>query len=273
MVNLNNLEILIENSVKLCDVEIFAQPLVSLKNTSNKKNFEILSRFKDNLGNYVNPETIFQSASMSNLEYLDRIIFENTFKTLNSLSKILGDDYMAAINVSEASIINGGSFLSFLELLRKQYSIKKENFQLEITERSDKCIFPFVTRALEVGYSISADDFASDNLTIGKVRKKILNGRSEDELSRIKIKIDMQFILNLANQYNPNFASDRAAINLALSLRVDRPQLTIVAEGIEDLETAKILKGYGIDYAQGFYFAKPKKLDETYSQPIFSNFL
>ena len=116
-----------------------------------------------------------------------------------------------------------------MENLRKKYSIQRDNLQLEITERADKCIFPFVTRALELGYNISADDFASDNLTIGKVRNKILAQRSEDELSRIKIKIDKSFVLNLADQHNPNNSSDRGTINLALCLRKDRPQLTIVA--------------------------------------------
>jgi EAL domain-containing protein (putative c-di-GMP-specific phosphodiesterase class I) len=60
-----------------------------------------------------------------------------------------------------------------------------------------------------------------------------------------------------------------ATITMAKSLN-----LSVVAEGIEDLATLNMLKELGCDKAQGFYLAKPMALDsyldwlKTYRFPL-----
>jgi EAL domain-containing protein (putative c-di-GMP-specific phosphodiesterase class I) len=49
-----------------------------------------------------------------------------------------------------------------------------------------------------------------------------------------------------------NFAIVRATVQLAKSLG-----LTVVAEGIEDRETADALREFGCDHAQRYFFARP----------------
>jgi EAL domain-containing protein (putative c-di-GMP-specific phosphodiesterase class I) len=40
----------------------------------------------------------------------------------------------------------------------------------------------------------------------------------------------------------------------ALSHRLDK---LVVAEQVEDQRTVELLTGYGVDYAQGYFFARP----------------
>ena len=46
-------------------------------------------------------------------------------------------------------------------------------------------------------------------------------------------------------------------VNMAKAMR-----LNIVAEGIEDLDTANCLRDMGVNHLQGFYFSKPKPPEE-----------
>ena len=41
-----------------------------------------------------------------------------------------------------------------------------------------------------------------------------------------------------------------------------RFNMSVVAEGVEDVETLQSLKSFGCDYAQGFYISKPVPQDE-----------
>jgi EAL domain-containing protein (putative c-di-GMP-specific phosphodiesterase class I) len=62
------------------------------------------------------------------------------------------------------------------------------------------------------------------------------------------VKIDRSFVARLGE--DPTVV--QAVVDLAGKLR-----LTLVAEGIEELEQWDILKGMGCDHGQGYYFARP----------------
>jgi EAL domain-containing protein (putative c-di-GMP-specific phosphodiesterase class I) len=65
------------------------------------------------------------------------------------------------------------------------------------------------------------------------------------------IKIDRSFVRDMGS--GGTELRDRAAtVQLAKSLG-----LTVVAEGIEDRETADALREFGCDHAQGYFFARP----------------
>jgi diguanylate cyclase (GGDEF)-like protein len=70
------------------------------------------------------------------------------------------------------------------------------------------------------------------------------------------IKIDRTFVRDMASG-GPSLAIVRSTIELARSLG-----LTVVAEGIEDRESADTLREIGCDLAQGYYFARPGSAQE-----------
>lgn len=55
-------------------------------------------------------------------------------------------------------------------------------------------------------------------------------------------------------------------VSLAQALR-----LRTVAEGVEDENTAGVLRGLGVDVLQGYHFARPCPASELSALPLFAN--
>jgi EAL domain-containing protein (putative c-di-GMP-specific phosphodiesterase class I) len=91
------------------------------------------------------------------------------------------------------------------------------------------------------GIRISLDDFGTGFSSLG-----YLNRFSIDE-----IKIDRSFVVNLENDHKER-ALVQAIITLGRALG-----LKVVAEGVETLIQADLLKQMGCDLFQGFLFARP----------------
>jgi EAL domain-containing protein (putative c-di-GMP-specific phosphodiesterase class I) len=55
----------------------------------------------------------------------------------------------------------------------------------------------------------------------------------------------------------------RAAVSLAEGFELDT-----VGEGVEDAQCAKLLREYGVDHLQGYYFGKPGPIGEFIGPPV-----
>lgn len=71
-----------------------------------------------------------------------------------------------------------------------------------------------------------------------------------------QIKIDQSFIKNITQS-----EKDRAIVKSILLLK-DAFDVSVIAEGVETQESFKILKTLGCTLYQGYYFSKPKPIDE-----------
>lgn len=97
-----------------------------------------------------------------------------------------------------------------------------------------------------LGVSISIDDFGTRYSTLTYVKHYPVN----------RLKIDQCFVRDIAT--NPcDAAIVRAIVSLGHSL-----DLEIVAEGVETIEQATLLRTEGCDEVQGFYFAAPMESEE-----------
>ncbi|KAA0084500.1 GGDEF domain-containing protein [Mycolicibacterium sp. P9-64] len=101
-------------------------------------------------------------------------------------------------------------------------------------------------RLREQGIRIAIDDFGSGYSALSYLR----------ELPIDEVKLDRNFIAPILD--DPRAAAVvRTVVDLAHVLGV-----TTVAEGIEDVETAWALRGYGCEMAQGFYYSRPVGAEE-----------
>ncbi len=125
------------------------------------------------------------------------------------------------------------------------HSLPPQYLTLEITEGSiikdpDRAL-EILTRLADMGMRISIDDFGTGYSSLAYLKK----------LPASEIKIDKSFVLDMLKNEN-DAVIVRSTIDLGHNLG-----MKVVAEGVEDKETAAKLKTLGCDVLQGYYFSKP----------------
>ena len=111
----------------------------------------------------------------------------------------------------------------------------------------------FAQRLGELGCEFALDDFGAGFASFYYLKHMIFDF----------VKIDGEFIRNLAESH-VNQLVVKSVVDIAAGLGK-----RTIAECVSDSETIELLKRYGVDYAQGFYVAKPQPLDmlDLSSQP------
>ncbi|HHH13529.1 MAG TPA: EAL domain-containing protein, partial [Thiolapillus brandeum] len=125
------------------------------------------------------------------------------------------------------------------------YGLKPERVRFELTESA---IMQDSERALQVllqlaaiGVGLSVDDFG-----VGHSSLAYLSRLPVDEL-----KVDKSFVINMIK-----WESDRAIVRATINLAHDLG-LNVVAEGVENVEQATMLREMECDMLQGYYISRP----------------
>jgi EAL domain-containing protein (putative c-di-GMP-specific phosphodiesterase class I) len=121
---------------------------------------------------------------------------------------------------------------------------------LELTEsivmHNAEAVSKDLQQLRELGVGISIDDFGTRYSTLSYVKHFPVD----------RLKIDQCFVRDMAT--NPSDAAIvRAIVSLGHSL-----DLEIVAEGVETVQQATLLRAEGCDEVQGFYYAGAMPADE-----------
>ncbi|WP_144777274.1 putative bifunctional diguanylate cyclase/phosphodiesterase [Marinobacter maritimus] len=120
-----------------------------------------------------------------------------------------------------------------------------ERITLEVTESAvmEDPIEAMATlnRLRDLGVTLSVDDFGTGYSSLSQLRK----------LPVQELKIDKSFVLRL-NAEPQDQLIVKSTIDMAHGLG-----LKVVAEGIENLETWKLLQSWGCNVGQGFYLSRP----------------
>ncbi len=154
----------------------------------------------------------------------------------------------AAINVSAQDIAYPGFHSNLIRTL-KQFSVAPALITIELTERDmieneEKGI-----QALEnlkaIGVKISLDDYGVGQTSLGRLKMLPI-----DEL-----KLDKCFILKLDESEKDQFIVE-STITLGHQLG-----FSVVAEGVETLESLELLQKMQCDHVQGYYLSRPLKAD------------
>jgi diguanylate cyclase len=103
-----------------------------------------------------------------------------------------------------------------------------------------------ITRLDRMGVAISLDDFGTGFSSLQHLRRLPLS----------EVKIDRSFVLGMAASHG-DAAIVRSVIDLAGALG-----LRVVAEGVEDERTWRLLAAAGCHAAQGWFHARPMPADD-----------
>lgn len=147
-----------------------------------------------------------------------------------------------AINLSASDFHSARLIENINEKIRR-YAVKAEQIKIEVTERGFIDVAkttPVIQAFREAGYEIAIDDFGTGYSNLNN-----LHALNVDVL-----KIDKSFVDMLTSNTTSHMIAEHI-IQMANSLR-----LKIVAEGVETAEQVAWLQKRGVQYCQGWHFAK-----------------
>jgi diguanylate cyclase len=161
-----------------------------------------------------------------------------------------GNPLVVSVNVSPRCLLHD-DFLPRVRGATAGVDLPPGILQLELTE-SSVMIEPERARTIlrqvrDQGIMISVDDFGTGFSSLSQLRR----------LPADELKIDQSFVLGLAYDAD-DVVLVRSAIDLGHNLG-----LSVVAEGVEELEALAVLRDMGCDLAQGFALSRPVPADDV----------
>jgi diguanylate cyclase (GGDEF)-like protein len=155
-----------------------------------------------------------------------------------------GLDLDVAVNLSARSFLDAQLAVEIPRLLERR-GVEATRLELEITE-SMLMLDPgrakaTLDRLSAIGLSLSVDDFGTGYSSLANLKRLPVDG----------IKIDKSFVMDMAHD-----ASDAAIVHSTIGL-AHNLGLRVVAEGVENQESWRVLRDQGCDLAQGFHVSRP----------------
>jgi EAL domain-containing protein (putative c-di-GMP-specific phosphodiesterase class I) len=161
----------------------------------------------------------------------------------------LGIHPTIAINVSTRQLRNS-EFREQFQIVTESNNIPAHVVELELTETGmmvdpETCLEE-LTRLRELGVSISIDDFGTGYSSLDYLRRLPLD----------ILKIDMSFTSGIGVS-SKDEEMVRVIIHMAHAMG-----LKVVCEGVETGEQLDFLQLHGCDLVQGYYFCRPRSVEE-----------
>jgi diguanylate cyclase len=173
---------------------------------------------------------------------IGRWVLQEGHRRARTLSQVAGRPLSLAVNVA-AEQLKDRIFLAEVERLAADRRVR---LIVELTEHSlidDEAAGPRLDRLHDAGVGVAIDDFGVGYSSISYLHRF----RCIDT-----VKIDRSFIAGLADD-------DRMrALVQSVNAMAKAFDATVVAEGIEDLETLEQIRAMGCQYGQGFFLGRPE---------------
>ncbi len=228
---------------------LYAQPILNIK-TGQISGYEALLRLKGERDEVIPPGVFLDIAERSGLiSDIDRWVVRRALNHI-AQARAAGQSLRLAVNLSVRSLAD----MELLELIKSEptlESIDPVRLVLEVTETAAisnmSTTTKFVGGLKGQGYQFALDDFGKGFSSFYHLK----------HLEVDYLKIDGCFVRDL-----PRDAVDQhlvqAMVHVAQALGKDT-----IAEFVGDEVTLEMLRGYGVDYAQGYYIGRPRPMSEV----------
>lgn len=229
-------------------LDVYFQPFWDLR----KKKIvgaESLVRWKNDRHGLVGPDHFIPFAEQTGL--ISALTRWSVNATLHQFSPLhlAGRNLSVAINLSARVFHEQGIVEQILGAL-KIFDVPATSLVVEVTESAIMTDLKLSARVLESlrenGARVSIDDFGCGYSSFEYLKK----------FPATELKIDKSFVFDITRS--------RRASQLVMSMIDLAHNLDIVAtaEGVEDQETADLLSYMDCDFAQGYFFGRPKPAEE-----------
>ncbi len=231
--------------------ELYVQKIKPLK-PGLPSHYEVLLRYIDEKGKIIPPGAFLPSAERYGISpKIDRWVVLQTCHLLTS--DLVDTDISLSVNLSGLSV-NEPDFLSYIKDCLSEFSVPCERICFEITETATITNLAeavnFIHEIKAFGCKFALDDFGSGLSSFGYLKTLPVD----------YVKIDGIFVKNMTED-----PIDHAMVKSINEIGQLMGKLT-VAEFVEDQKSEEQLRGFGVDYAQGYGIAHPKPISELISE-------
>ncbi|MEG0681793.1 MAG: EAL domain-containing protein [Eubacterium sp.] len=231
-------------ALKNGEFEMYLQPKYSL-NEERVVGAEALVRWNEPEKGLISPDAFIKI--FENNGFMVKIDFYMLEQACLTIRKWL-DAGITPINISvnfSRLHLNNQRFVNELVEVLNKYEIPPKYIEIELTERiffdNTKLLIEVMNELHHYGFKLSMDDFGSGYSSLGLLK----------DLPLDIIKLDRTFFTDYTD-LERGHAVIKGVIDIAKTLNIQT-----VAEGVETEEHIKMLKEFGCDIVQGFYYGKP----------------
>lgn len=230
--------------------ELHAQPIVDLRSGATVTH-ELLLRLRDHDEQLVPPLAFLPTAERCGLiGAIDQWVIRRAVGLARSGQSV-------AINLSAASAADP-AVLRVIEQEIERRGADPTAIMFEITETAVMQNLDhgrrFAEHMVALGCSFALDDFGTGFASFTYLKRLPIQ----------YLKIDLEFVREA--RHSPR---DRAVVSAIVEL-AHGFSLQTIAEGVEDEETAQVLRELGVTFAQGYLFGRPMPIDEDEPLPAAS---
>jgi Amt family ammonium transporter len=231
---------------------LYVQPIVPIdRRSAHTGHYEVLIRMRDEAGALVPPNKFIPAAERFGLmPRIDRWVVNQLFNLIGREHEtlVLGG-YCFAINLSGGSV-NDEDTLTYIGEKLVEFRIPPGMISFEITETAAIANLAsasyFIRTLKQAGCLFSLDDFGSGLSSFAYLKNLPVDF----------LKIDGAFVRDLATD-----PIDRAMVQ-AINQIGQVMGLKTIAEFVENDQVLGLLRGIGVDFAQGYGIARPTPLTD-----------
>lgn len=232
--------------------EVYYQPLYSVQE-GRYVTMEALSRLKHPTLGMIPPDIFINQAEKNGqIIELGKLQFRRVCRFMKSHKALMDHIGSIKFNLSPLELLKSGYSQELIKII-KEYELPYGWFQFEITEtvatEYSRELYETIKDFRSVGIEICLDDFGSGYANLNtilklpfstvKLDRSMLNGICEDQQVALLYKNIVSIMQNLGHK--------------------------VVAEGVETEEEVKLLKEWGVDLIQGYYYTRPLSRDDLLS--------
>ena len=238
----------IKTALEREELYLVYQPKLNLK-TNRCDGFEALIRWEHPIKGFIAPSDFIPIAEETgSIIEIGNWVLEESCRMIKQFNIGKDQKYKISVNVSPIQLLKEDFVQNVIQTMIR-IGVEPNLLELEITETvlidSLNTAVEKLRQLLILGVGISIDDFGKGYSSLAYLK----------HLPISTLKVDKMFV----DEIDPNSNNlIRDIIHLGHHMG-----LSIVAEGIEAQGQLEYLKGVSCDYIQGYYFAKPMKLQDV----------